>query len=329
MPSQDDQLALGPGQHAVQFYGADSELADSVARYLGRGLAVGDPVLIVATAPHRDVFEAGLAALGCDVSAAKAQGRLLMLDTAETLAGLLTDDMLDPARFDATVGALLRKVATPGQTIRIYAEMVALLWDEGRVYDALELERLWNDMGARHPFSLLCGYSARLLHGQGDAAAVAEVCSLHSSVVDSEPSFAVAGAAAVVEIAVPVAEALRGFPAARGAARQARHFVIDTLNAWGQEKFADDAAIVTAELAANAVLHARSAFTVVVSQSGDYIKITVKDASPLMSAAGGPPMAVRQGHGLAVVAKIAKRWAVDPAPQGKAVWAELSPSRRP
>ena len=313
----------------MQFYGVDSELADSVARYLGGGLAAGDPVMIVASAAHREAFEAGLAALGCDVGTAKARGRLLMLDAAETLSSLLTDDKLDPARFDATVGALLREVATPGQTIRIYAEMVALLWDEGRVYDALELERLWNEMGARHPFSLLCGYSARLLQGDGDPAAVAEVCTLHSSVIDPEPPFSAVCAAAVVEITVPVAEAARGFPADRGAARQARHFVSDTLRAWRKEEFAADAAIVTAELAANAVLHARSGFTVVVSRSGDRIKIAVMDASPSMSADGGPPMAVRQGHGLAVVAKIARRWAVDPAPQGKAVWAELSPSPRP
>jgi hypothetical protein len=325
MPRQDDQLALGPGEHAVQFYGVDSELADSVARYLGAGLAAGDPVVIVATAPHRVAFEAGLTALGCDLSAARTGGRLLMLDAAETLSGLLADDKLDPARFDATVGALLRKVAIPGQTIRVYAEMVALLWDTGRVFDALELERLWNEIGARHPFSLLCGYSARMLTDHDNAQTVSQVCGLHSSVVDSQPYFSPAGTAAVVEIAVPVSEAARGFPCALAAARQARHFVVDTLHAWGQDTFADDAAIVTAELAANAVLHARSAFTVVVSHSRDHLTIAVKDTSPLVSAEGGSPLPVRRGHGLAVVAKIARRWAADPAPQGKAVWAELSP----
>jgi MEDS: MEthanogen/methylotroph, DcmR Sensory domain len=328
MPSQDDQLALGAGQHAVQFYGVDSELAGSVARYLGAGLRAGDPVVIVATAPHRVAFEAGLTALGVGAGVAREQERLLMLDAAGTLGGLFTGDKLDPDRFDATIGALLRKVAIPGHTIRIYAEMVALLWDEGRVFDALELERLWNEMGARHPFSLLCGYSAQLLTERGHAEAAAEVCSLHSSVVDSQPYFSAAGASAVVEIDVPVAEAIRRFPAVRTAAREARHFVVDTLLAWGQAGFADDAAIVTAELAANAVLHARSPFTVVVSRCGDCLKIAVKDTGPLLSAYGDTPLTVRQGHGLAVVAKIARRWAVDPVPQGKAVWAELSPPRR-
>jgi hypothetical protein len=332
MPSQDERLALSSVGHAVQFYDSDSELAGSVARYLGAGLAAGDPVMIVATAPHRVAFEASLTALGFDVGAAKAEGRLLALDAAETLSGLLTDDKLDPVRFDVTVGALVRKAVTPGQTIRIYAEMVALLWDAGRVFDALELERLWNDLGARFPFSLLCGYSARLLTDQDARDAVAEACSLHSSVVGSQVSFAPAGATAVAEAGTPeadagppVAEAMRSFPALRAASRAARRFVVDTLHSWGQQELAGDAAIVVAELAANAILHARCAFTVVISQSGGHLKIAVKDTSPMLSADGGSPLAVRQGHGLAVVAKVARRWAVDPGPHGKVVWAELAP----
>jgi MEDS: MEthanogen/methylotroph, DcmR Sensory domain len=328
MPSP-DELALSSGEHAVQFYGVDSELAGSVAQYLGAGLAAGDPVMIVATAPHRVAFEAGLTALGFDAGAAKAEGRLLALDAAETLSGLLTEDKLDPARFDARVGALLRKVATEGQTIRIYAEMVALLWDAGRVLDALELERLWCEMGARHPFSLVCGYPARLLTDHDNADSVAEVCSLHSPLVGPQPSFFPAGAASVAGAATGVAEAMRSFPSVPVAAREARHFVLDTLDAWGQQGLADDAAIITAELAANAVLHARSVFTVVVSQAGGYVKIAVKDTSPMMPEGGGLALAVRRGHGLAVVAQVARRWAVDPAPHGKVVWAELSAPQAP
>lgn len=312
MPGHDDQLALGSGQHAVQFYGLDSELAGSVARYLGAGLAAGDPVMIVATAPHRAAFCEALAALGFDVGAAKSAGRLVALDAAGTLHSLLSDDKLDPVRFDATVGALLRTVATPGRVIRIYAEMVALLWDAGRVLDALELERLWNEIGARHQSSLLCGYPARVLTDPGAAGAVADVCGLHTTV---------AGA--------PVAQAARSFPAVRSAAREARHFVDDTLSAWGQQELAGDAAIVTAELAANAILHARCAFTVVVSRAGGHLKIAVMDTMPMMSANGGAPLAVRQGHGLAVVAKLARRWAVDPVPDGKVVWAELAAPQAP
>jgi len=43
---------VGPRDHAVQFYGADEELAVTVGGYLAKGLLSGDGILVVATAPH-------------------------------------------------------------------------------------------------------------------------------------------------------------------------------------------------------------------------------------------------------------------------------------
>ena len=44
---------------------------------------------------------------------------------------------------------------------------------------------------------------------------------------------------------------------------QARRFVVDTLAEWGCWALLDDAAVITTELATNAVLHAQSGFTYV------------------------------------------------------------------
>jgi anti-sigma regulatory factor (Ser/Thr protein kinase) len=69
-------------------------------------------------------------------------------------------------------------------------------------------------------------------------------------------------------------------------ARAARHFVLDTLGSRVDHAIAGDAAIITAELAANAVLHARSGFTVAVSRSAASVQISVRDATPLPMAGG-------------------------------------------
>jgi hypothetical protein len=76
------------------------------------------------------------------------------------------------------------------------------------------------------------------------------------------------------------------------------------------------------ELAANAVLHASSAFTVSVSRSPIGVRIAVRHAAPL-PASNGDSLPAVQGHGLAIVAKVADRWAAEPLPDGKIVWAEL------
>jgi hypothetical protein len=90
-----------------------------------------------------------------------------------------------------------------------------------------------------------------------------------------------------------------------------------------------DAAIVTAELAANAVLHAGTGFTVTVSQSAAGVRISVQDATPMQSVNGNGSLAARPEHGLGVVSAITSRWAVEPLPDGKVVWAELPASPQP
>ena len=40
--------------------------------------------------------------------------------------------------------------------------MVALLWDDGLVNAAVQLEAMWEELCRRHPFSLFCGYLGRL-----------------------------------------------------------------------------------------------------------------------------------------------------------------------
>jgi hypothetical protein len=306
--------------HVVQFYGGDEELAASVSGYVGRGIEAGDSVLIVATSAHRLAFETALAAAGVDVGAAEAADRLVMLDAAEALQQFCTGDRLDRVRFDSAVGGLLQQVAEAGRPVRIYAEMVALLWDAGQVMLALELEELWNDLGARFPFSLLCAYPARLVADGNSAGSVEAVCRLHTGVMGSRP-----GPAGEDDMPGRGAEAVRSFPQALEAARAARQFVVGLLRWRDDQALSGDAAIVAAELATNAVMHARSGFTVAVAQSADSVRISVRDASPAPVNRAGSLVAT-PGHGLDVVSKIARGWAVEPLPDGKAVWAELPAS---
>jgi anti-sigma regulatory factor (Ser/Thr protein kinase) len=116
---------------------------------------------------------------------------------------------------------------------------------------------------------------------------------------------------------------VRYFPCELEATRAARRFVTDVLAARADAKLLMDAEIVVGELTANAVVHARSAFTVAVTQSPASIRISVRDAAPLPANSPEPLLITSLGHGLDVVAKIAARWAVQPLPDGKVIWAEL------
>lgn len=315
MLDRSGHLATGETDHAVQFYGSEAQLSASVASYLGEGLAAGGSAVVVATPAHRLSFEAGLAGNGVDVGAAVAAGQLLTVDAARMLHGFMTDGLLDRTRFRAAADELTGRAASAGRPVRIYAEMVVLLWEAGQVALALELEALWNEQAARSPFSLLCAYPSWLWPADADPSGLHEVCGLHTGIVG--PAVAGPGGPAASR---DEALAARGFSQARESPRVARHFVLDILGSQVDKAVAADAALVTTELAANAVRHARSAFTLTVTRTAAGIRISVRDHSPLDDCG---PLVLRDGHGLDLVAKIADSWAVEPLPDGKIIWAEL------
>jgi anti-sigma regulatory factor (Ser/Thr protein kinase) len=310
--------AVNRGVHEVEFYGDDAELAASVGSFLGDGVAAGRPAIVVATAAHRTAFRASLGMWAAEGVHHRPGSRLVMVDAAATLQGFLAGDRLDPARFRAAASALVGRVARAGQPAQIYTDMMALLWEAGQVTQALELEELWSGLAADPPFSLLCGYPARLMAQKGEAQAVEQVFRLHSGIVSPHPPAADAPAEAEAE-----AEAEREFPPELESARQARRFVADHLGPRAGQAAVADAALVTAELAANAIMHARSAFTVVVSHPPGRIRISVSDAATLDA---GRPLSAQPGHGLDVVAQLAARWGAQSRPGGKVVWVELLPA---
>jgi hypothetical protein len=308
---------LNAGDHVVQFYGHDEELAERVVRYLLEALGGGGVAIVIATPEHRREFEAQLGKAlggGAALAAAEDSGTYLALDASETVRELMVDGRLDRAAFDRVIGGLIRQAGTAGRPVRAYGEMVALLWDDGLVNAAIQLEAMWNELGRRHSFSLFCGYQAGSATRDGHLDAFAEVCRLHREVVglSSAGTSAVGGPAAV-----------RTYPFSRDAPAVARHFTVGTLHDWGAGDIADDAALVVTELAANAIIHAHSAFTILLSADGDLVRISVRDASPLPSTQDAA-LALSPLHGLGVVDAMASRWGVESlGTAGKTVWVEL------
>jgi hypothetical protein len=306
---------LNVGHHVVQFYGRDEDLTGSVADYLLGGLRNGGVAIVIATADHRSAIETRLAEAGIDLPAAAASGSYQAADARETVSRFMAADRPDRADFDSVIGGLIARACSSGRPVRAYGEMVALLWDDGLVNAAVRLEELWNDLGRRHSFSLYCGYQAQAVTRNGDLGAFAEVCRLHREVVGASP-----GAAALQG----VPGALRTFAFSIDAPAAARHFAIGAVRRWGAGDLADDVALVVTELAANAILHAGTGFTLALSVQRDTLRISVRDGSPLPEEDQGPALEPAPLHGLGAVNALAVRWGVQPlGPAGKEVWVEL------
>jgi len=291
---------LNAGRHVVQFYGRDNELADRVTGYLLGALDGGGVAVVIATPEHRREFETRLGQAGVDLAGARDDGSYLALDADQTLSELMVADKLDGAAFDRVIGTVIAAAGAGGRPVRAFGEMVALLWDDGLVSEALQLEAMWEELGGRHPFSLFCGYRTDAVTRDMDA--FAEVCRLHGEIVGSRSGTS------------------RPFALSREAPAEARHFAVATLNAWGAGYLAGDVALVVTELAANAFVHARSAFLVILSVHDDLLRISVRDAAPL----DGAELRAAPLHGLAVVDALASRWGVESLGNaGKTVWVDL------
>ena len=181
-------MRLAPGDHVVQFYDTVDGLASIVAGYLSAAIADGDAVIVIASPGHRELFRSGLVAAGVDIDTAKADGRLVTLDAATTAAGFIVGGSIDRVAFEAVVGAPVRQAAAQHRGVRVYGEMVALLWSAGDVQAAMDLERLWNELAESVPFALFCAYPGELVCDPLAGEAFSEVCHLHSTVVAGAPS---------------------------------------------------------------------------------------------------------------------------------------------
>ena len=104
----------------------------------------------------------------------------------------------------------------------------------------------------------------------------------------------------------------------------ARRFVDQMVTRWGLHDIRDDALLITSELSANAVRHARTAFQVKLQSDGSgHLRIEVRDNSDQMPTHGLLQQDMTGGRGLAIVAALATSWEAEVESAGKVVRAEI------
>ena len=116
---------------------------------------------------------------------------------------------------------------------------------------------------------------------------------------------------------------LAGVPAS---VHTARALVRDAVGAWGLDGLGDTAALLTSEMATNAVLHARSSFLVEVRRTPQGMRVSVSDRSAGVPTPRRHGPTAGTGRGLAMVEQLATRWgsAGSTGSYAKTVWFELA-----
>jgi len=313
-----DPSAGGPKDHIVQFFDDDTELVVASSEFLGVTVEAGGVAVAIASASHLAAIAGQLGERGIDAVGAQESGHLRFHDAHAMMATFSTDGRFDHEAWHCEIGQLLTQWRRAGRPLRIYGELVALLWEAGAALSALEVERVWNDLARSHAFSLYCTYRVSLVSGIEHTHAVDELAHLHSSVLNPATTDHFDGPGCTQNTAS------REYGAQVAAVGDARHFVAATLRAWecGSE-CTDDVVLAVNELAANAIVHADSGFTLTLSLSDGVVRVEVRDAGAKRAGPDHSTLTPRPGRGLGLVATLARHWGVTEFDDGRAVWADF------
>lgn len=307
--------------HMVAIYDVDEELVSAVAAFLGEALAQGGAAVVIATDAHRRALDAALEAQGHPLEVLIAMGRYRPLDANVTLDTFMRDGRPDAGKFASAIGAILHDVVRSTGPVRLFGEMVGLLWEDGNLAGAIELETLWNEVAAHHTFALFCAYAMSSLETSADLTAVKRMCDQHSSVLALHAS---SWRSCDRPAGASCEHYVRLFVATPIVLREVRQFVREALHAWGDDDLGSTAEVVASELATNAVQHAQSPFSLCISRSSAAIGIEVRDTS------FDPPEHRREdarqagGRGVRLIAALSRAWGTRDEVDGKTVWAEVA-----
>ena len=172
-------------RHEAGFYSDDRSAVDDLTQFIGAALKTGHAAIVVATKLHRESLLPRLQAYGLDIGAAIEQGRYIALDATDTLSTFMLDGMPDLVQFTKLFGDLVvtaSKAAKGGPNrVALFGEMCHLLWEQGNVEAAIQVEKLGKQLVRTYDVDVLCGYSLGSVH-QMDSRTLQRICAEHSAV---------------------------------------------------------------------------------------------------------------------------------------------------
>jgi anti-sigma regulatory factor (Ser/Thr protein kinase) len=108
------------------------------------------------------------------------------------------------------------------------------------------------------------------------------------------------------------------------AVRQAREVTRSMLARWGAAAdCVDDAVLIVSEMVTNAIRYSRGRIRLRLHWADGYLRVEVRDASPLPPRLLPSSSGAERGRGLRIVARLASRWGSTRLRDGKVVWVDL------
>ena len=177
-----------PCDHIVQLYQDQDFMSYAVGRFAGAGLAKGEGVILVSTDPHWTAISPRLAAEGVDVRAAQARGQLMVVDANELLPRFMRGAMPDPPVFKGVFSDVVRHARASGgyEQVRVWGEMVDVLWERGDVAGSMNLEDLFDQLAKKVEIPIFCSFLMDNFNGDVHAHMLPRLGTNHSHLIPVE-----------------------------------------------------------------------------------------------------------------------------------------------
>jgi DNA-binding NarL/FixJ family response regulator len=181
--AQGDSLASH--QHPVLFYSSDEVFLTAFTRFVGGALDDGKAVIALLTPAHDESLQGSLRASHVDLDRAIRQKRYVPAHINEMLAQVMVNGRVDPTRFKNAAHDLFADVEREAMNqhtgIATCGECAPILWANGNVEAAIQLEHLWDEeIGKKRQMDTLCAYP--LAARDGCVQAVRSLCAEHTGV---------------------------------------------------------------------------------------------------------------------------------------------------
>jgi hypothetical protein len=173
---------IAPCDHLVQIYSSDEEFIDILYSFVEEGLKNNEAVIIVATPQHRAAIDQKLRDNGKDPFYLGLKDHFISLDADETLSKFIVNDWVDDTLFNVAVSEIVVRAKRSHKTIRVFGEMVALLWARGLTGATVQLEYLWNNFRRKEEFCLFCAYP-KSGFTENPVSSMSQICFTHSKVI--------------------------------------------------------------------------------------------------------------------------------------------------
>ena len=176
--------SLASHRHDVVFCSSDAVLIGAFSRFIAGALHEGSAVVGVVTAAHERSLQSSLEASGVDVALAIRHERYLPVNVSELLAKATVNGCPEPLRYLDAAGDLLtdvtRRATDHHARVAVCGEGVSILWSQGHIEAAIQLEHLWDKIAMTRQMNMLCTYP--LAARDESVPAVRRLCAEHTTV---------------------------------------------------------------------------------------------------------------------------------------------------